>query len=417
MDKDTGNNALIAYSFSAGSSLLSLHNETGEITLTSDLSNIAEDTLLKLTALARDHGQPPRSSTATVLVSLFTTSFTPGMDFSSSAYNFSVAENEPESTLVGTVKASTGSSLFQVTYTLRSHRDLFIVDKQGRISTSQALDKETQEWYTMEVEAVDSRTPPNTAVAMVTVRVEDVNEAPEFSHTSYSAVIFSIAPYKHPVVRVKATDPDSGENGQLEYSLEEPSSLFDVERSSGQVYVLSVEGQEGQVSLHVKATDPLGLSATIEVEVMIQDSASSDAVVISLNQPVNIVDREILEMERSLGQALGLTVKVSSVRSANSFGGGVRSSRDSAKTYVTFIAMDASNTVVPSEEVERKLESESEAVQVQLEKVFGEGLEYTVEKGPGTPDSTDQTIAIVLGVLLPLAIVGLVVMAVVTSVK
>ncbi|KAJ8399746.1 hypothetical protein AAFF_G00408510 [Aldrovandia affinis] len=206
---------------------------------------------------------------------------------------------------------------------------------------------------------------------------------------------------------IEAKDGDTGINQPIVYSISAVSpskytSHFNINPVSGIITVVTQLDREevGMVTVHIK--------------VMIQDSASSDVVVISLNQPVNIVDREILEMERSLGQALGWTVKVISVRSANSFGGGVRSSRDSAKTYVTFIAMDAGNTMVPSEEVERKLESESEAVQIQLEKVFGEGLEYTVENGPVLPDHPDQTIAIVCVLL---AIVGLVVMAVVTSVK
>ncbi|KAG5855650.1 hypothetical protein ANANG_G00051360 [Anguilla anguilla] len=403
-DRDAGNNSLITYSFPAGSPLLKLNSETGEITVTSDLLEITKDTTLKLTALAQDHGEPQRTSTATVLVYLFR----PGMDFESSAYNFTVAENEPKGTRVGVVKAFMGNSSVQVTYTLRSHGDVFSVDEQGVVSTLRPLDKETQEWYTMAVEAIDSRTPPNTAVTMVSVQVEDVNEAPEFTSSSYSAKIFSIVPYKYPIVQVEATDQDAGQTGQLVYSLAENSLLFDVEPSSGLVYVVSVEGQAGERSLKVKTTDPQGLSATADVKVMIQESKTNGAVVISLNRPFSMVNENVHDMERSLGLALNWTVTVISIVSANSAVGGVRYSRDNVKTYVTFFAIGNAGTIVPAKDVGRKLESEREPVMAELTKVFGEGVEYTVETEPGVPDSSQQTAIIVLSVLLAVSVLLLV---------
>ncbi|XP_061078971.1 protocadherin Fat 4-like [Conger conger] len=407
-DRDAGVNANITYSFSAGWPLLSLDSKTGDITLTSDLSGVTEDTVLEVTAVAQDQGEPQRTSTAMVEVSLFTVSLIPGVAFRSPAYNFSVAENEPAGAAVGVVKALTGSSLVQVTYALGSHTDLFAVDEEGVVSTLRPLDSETQEWYNMAVEATDSRTPPNTAVTMVSVRVEDVNEAPVFNNSVYSANIFSIAPYKYPVLQVEATDPDVGQTGQLVYSLEQDSGLLEVEPSSGRVYVVSVEGQAGEKTLRVRATDPQGLRATAEVKVIIQESKADDMVVISLNQPINVVDKNVVEMERSLEIALDWTVKVLSITSVSTFGGGARSSRETGKTYVTFIAMNTTGDIVSSEDVKRKLQSERDAVTAELAKVFGQEVEYTVETGPGEPDSSQQTRDIVLGVLLALSMLGLV---------
>jgi len=48
-------------SFSEGSSMVALDADTGDITLTSDLSEVTENTLLTLTAIATDHGTPPKS--------------------------------------------------------------------------------------------------------------------------------------------------------------------------------------------------------------------------------------------------------------------------------------------------------------------------------------------------------------------
>lgn len=51
-------------SFSSGASpRLALNGSTGEVTVASDLSDVTEDTLLELTAMAKDSGLPPLNST------------------------------------------------------------------------------------------------------------------------------------------------------------------------------------------------------------------------------------------------------------------------------------------------------------------------------------------------------------------
>lgn len=96
-----------------------------------------------------------------------TIQLTDGILFENSTYFFSVNENEPAETNVGEVKALTGSQLIQVTYSLMSHTDLFAVDETGAIRTLKSLDKEEKEMYVVNVEATDSRTPPNTAKTTV----------------------------------------------------------------------------------------------------------------------------------------------------------------------------------------------------------------------------------------------------------
>ncbi|XP_034740142.1 protocadherin Fat 4 [Etheostoma cragini] len=167
-DGDAGDNSLITYSFSAGSSpYLALNSESGDVTLTSDLADVTEDTTLVLTAMAKDHGQPPLNATARVVVNLRVVSLVEGVAFRSSSYNFSVPEDQPGGAAVGTVWASAGSDLYDVAYTLTTHADLFSVDASGAVRTRARLDKEDQDWYILDVEAVDTRTPPTSATAMV----------------------------------------------------------------------------------------------------------------------------------------------------------------------------------------------------------------------------------------------------------
>ncbi|XP_014894865.1 protocadherin-like wing polarity protein stan [Poecilia latipinna] len=408
-DKDTGNNSLITYSFSEGHSpYLALDSETGEVTLTSDLTDVTEDTTLVLTAEATDHGKPPHSTTARVVVNIRNASLVDRVVFLSSSYNFKLKENQNSGAFVGQVQASAGSDLYEVSYELRTHKDLFSIHSNGSIVSTKELDKEEQEWYFLDVEAVDTRTPPTSAVAPVRIQVEDVNEPPAFSSDDYEASVFSIAPYKTPVIQVKASDPDVRDNCVLVYSLSGESSSFDVEPASGLLYVVSVADLGGKtVSMEVKATDSGELSATTTVKVVVQGSASSsDVTIISLNKPANTVERKVPEVEEALGKTLGWTVNIIQVSSSG--GEGSRTLRESVRTLVSFIALDG-DKAVETQEVTKKLQSQSEEVRAELAKVLGNDVQFQVETGKDPPGiSSDRITIIVLGILAGLALVGLI---------
>ncbi|XP_014894863.1 protocadherin beta-1-like [Poecilia latipinna] len=327
--------------------------------------------------------------------------------FQSSSYNFSLKENQNSGAFVGQVQASAGSNLYNVSYELRTHKDLFSIDSDGSIVSTKELDKEEQEWYILDVEAVTTWTPPTSAVAMVRIQVEDVNEPPAFSSDDYEASVFSIAPYKIPVIQVKASDPDVGDNSRLVYSLPGGNSSFDVEPASGLLYVVSVADLGGKtVSMEVKATDPDGLSDTTTVKVVVQGSASSrDVTIISLNKPENIVEQNIPDLEEALGKALGWTVNIIQVSSSG--GEESRTLRESVKTLVSFVTFDGDKVVKP-QEVTKKLQSQSEEVRAELDKVLGNDVQFGVETGKDPPGiSSGQTAGIVVGVLVGLVLVGL----------
>ncbi|XP_052402336.1 protocadherin Fat 4 isoform X12 [Carassius gibelio] len=411
-DKDAGSNANISYSFSEDSSVVALDAETGDITLTSDLSKVTEDTLLNLTAVATDHGTPAQSDEAEVLINFKLTSLTDTVAFESSSYNFLIKENEPKDTIVGEVKALTGSPQVTVSYNIKTHEDVFSVDEEGTIKALRQLDKEEEEWYILTVEAIDSRTPPNTAETMVSIQVENVNEAPVFENETYEAEMFTITPYKFPIVKVQASDPDVGESSELQYSLVKSTSLVEVEPNTGQIYVLDTSSVgDGLFPLDVKATDKHGLSTTATVQITVKKSKSDNVVVISLNQAVFTVEKKIPETEDSMKKALGLTVKILSVRAEDGIEMRTILRESTAKTYISFIAMDTSGAVIEATEVKEKLQSNHNALKVELEKVFGSDLEFKVEDSSGNnSEDSSGVVLIVLGVLVAVCIVGIVAM-------
>ncbi|TNN60450.1 Cadherin-23 [Liparis tanakae] len=237
----------------------------------------------------------------------------------------------------------------------------------------------------------------------VRVQVEDVNEAPRFPPEDYEASVLSIAPFKTPVVQVKAWDPDVGEGGRLVYRLTADSPHFDVDPSSGRLYVVSALGLEGQVvTVEITARDPRGLHGMTTVKVTVQGGASGvDVVFISINRPANVVENKVPELERSLGAVLGgWTVNVIEVSNA-----AAPRAAAAPKTRVGFIAEDG-GLVVPSGEVTAKLQSQSDAVRAELVKVFGEGLHFDVALEPQSPASS-QAAVIALATMLALCMLGL----------
>ncbi|MCI4393906.1 hypothetical protein PGIGA_G00162950 [Pangasianodon gigas] len=386
-DQDaTRNNSLVAYRFSEDSDMVDLNPETGAITWTRDLTNITEDMDIQLIVIAVDHGTPPLNSTATVMIEVRTILPTENIAFSNSTYFFSVKENEPSETNVGAVKVLKGSQLIQVTYSLMSHTDLFTVDKTGAIKTLKPLDKEEKEMYILHMEATDSETPPNKAKTTVVIQVEDVNETPVFEHEKYTAEIFSIAPFRYPVVTVKAVDPDIRDTEELSYSLQDSSSLLGIESTSGQVHV--------------------------------KDSASDNIVVITLNKPVHTVQNKITETQKSLEKVLGWSVHIISIQSGQGNKIDSRVTKINEKTYISFVAVDTAGETIGAQKVYEKLKSESESVKVELEKIFGTDVELEEPDQESQEDEqSKETTAIVLGVLLALSLIAIIALVVVGVIK
>ncbi|XP_062386402.1 protocadherin Fat 2-like [Sardina pilchardus] len=233
-----------------------------------------------------------------------------------------------------------------------------------------------------------------TANTMVVVNVADVNEPPVFHAVAYSRVISNEMPPGYPVVKVEATDPDVGD--KLSYSLVEPSSMFAVEPSSGQVYVVSVAGESGKVNLQVKVEDQQGLYDTAKVEVTIEDVSNS--VTISLNQPQDVVMDKVMEMKEALQRALGLDVEILTVTEGSN-----------GETLLMLIARETSGNILPAEDLKNELINGKEKVQTELAVVFGPDVDFdfdVIEK------DSDMTMTIVLATVIPVIGIALIIAAV-----
>ncbi|NXV05628.1 FAT4 protein, partial [Cettia cetti] len=194
-------------------------------------------------------------------------------------------------------------------------------------------------------------------------------------------------------------DPDSGDNGFLLYSLVGgQTNEFDINERTGQIFTVSVAGKAGTFNLEVQAADrgTRRLTAQTTVSVTVDSSSSSNIVMLVLNQKINVVERNIDEVQRVLEDNFGWNVYVVNIYSKE-FERKARSSTN--ETQVWIIAFDEAHQEVPAEDVKRKLREQKDEIEQELEKVFSASISAAVGEAPAAAARPELTAAIVLGVL------------------
>ncbi|KAM6128007.1 protocadherin Fat 4-like [Pterocles gutturalis] len=309
-DLDVGDNSVISYSLMNDSDDFCINNHTGEITLSSNLDHITADTVVTLIVIATDHGVPQLTSNASVTLYLLVNDASFGLMFDSSSYEFSIQENEPSGTAVGSVKALTGSAAIQVVYSLKSHSDKFSVSDQGNIVALAMLDREDKDLYSIVVEAVDSVVPPNTAVALVTVRVNDINDNPPVFSTWIQTNLSAPENVANLDLGIfSATDLDIGVNAFISYSLQDDfAGIFHINSSTGKLMTKKSLDREMMDSYELKiiATDSgrPPQSASLVLSITVEDvndnppvfPQKSYSVTIKENEPPHVVETQMASL-------------------------------------------------------------------------------------------------------------------------
>jgi hypothetical protein len=112
----------------------------------------------------------------------------------------------------------------------------------GEVVVVQTLDYESGASYRFVVNVSDNGDDPNTNYTEVLVTIDDVNDnAPVFQNTSYSVTIPEAnTSFVYDILTVKATDRDSGEFGEVSYSLLPGGSpLFSLDHGDGELLVVA----------------------------------------------------------------------------------------------------------------------------------------------------------------------------------
>ncbi|XP_040006119.1 protocadherin-16 isoform X2 [Xiphias gladius] len=278
-DEDEGENGQVSYRIQSGNSAgrFSLNPNTGSFSILKALDR-EEQEVFNLTIVAEDHGIPQLSTSQVLCVQVIDVNDEAPV-FQRAEFETQVMENQGPGTTVLTVTATDKDqgSNGQVTYGGVTEEGFIINPVTGVITTTKALDTELQDHYTLTVYARDGGVPPNFAKAVVRVEVQDVNDnAPVFAKPWYGLEVpENQAPVE--LCFLKATDPDSGPGGELEYRIiaGDPHGDFQLHTGTGALSTSRGLDREtrAEYTLEVVATDrgsPI-LSTTVTVEVKVLD--------------------------------------------------------------------------------------------------------------------------------------------------
>nr|XP_030734148.2 protocadherin-23 [Globicephala melas] len=241
-DRDSGMYGTVAYELVLGdlSFLFTIDSTTGIIYLTSTLSHLESTTLL-LMVCARDGGGLTSVTNAEVTIHILQTTLAP-TEFERPKYTFSVYEDVPEDSPVGTVKAKESLNSSEPILYRISSGDLdgkfFIHPWLGTIRTQKPLDHETQPVVVLTIQA-QLGSSPTCSSTEVNITVIDVNDnRPVFHKASDGVTISQSTMTGTALYHARATDKDSGPNGVIRYAIASQSpSIFSVDSGLGVVYL------------------------------------------------------------------------------------------------------------------------------------------------------------------------------------
>ncbi|EPB76213.1 cadherin domain protein [Ancylostoma ceylanicum] len=146
----------------------------------------------------------------------------------------------------------------------------------GQLQLTDPLDFENVKDYRIRIKAQDHGIPPRSTNMTLVVHVSDFNDnAPVFETTSYEAEVPENSPLMTAVLKVKARDADSRENGKVLYRITNGSSAFGIDEKTGMIYVNENIDREVQsvYNLTVTAQDQgePSLSSSVPVRIHITD--------------------------------------------------------------------------------------------------------------------------------------------------
>ncbi|XP_008419099.1 protocadherin alpha-8-like, partial [Poecilia reticulata] len=226
-DIDVGKNSVSTYKLSRND-YFSLEIHKGEDSVSAELVLLKaldreQQPTIKLTVTAVDGGNPPKSGTANIIVSILDSNDNSPV-FSSSLYKTRISENVSVGSTVivlTAVDADDGINA-EIEYYLRTKGqdrilDLFQIDaKTGALLVKGNIDYEESPAFEIHAEASDKGHPPMSAHCKVLVEVVDLNDnAPEISVTSLLNTVKEDAQVGTAIALVSVVDKDSGKNGEV----------------------------------------------------------------------------------------------------------------------------------------------------------------------------------------------------------
>ncbi|KAM7169642.1 cadherin-23 isoform 3-T3 [Macrochelys suwanniensis] len=115
----------------------------------------------------------------------------------------------------------------------------------GKVIANSTVDYEEVQWLNFTVRASDNGSPRRSAEIPVYLQIVDINDNnPIFSQTFYQKPVFEDVPLGTVILRVRATDADSGRFALIQYNLGDGEGKFGINPNTGDIYVLSALDRE-----------------------------------------------------------------------------------------------------------------------------------------------------------------------------
>lgn len=298
----TAPNNTISYSLVSGNTggAFSINPNTGVISVVNSAAlNAATTPQFTLQVRVTDGGSPALNSTQSVTINVLDANDPPSIP---SGQVFTVQENKPLNTVVGTVVATdpdTAAPNRTLTYSITSGNtnNAFTINPstgQITVNTPAALNFEATSQFTLQVQVSDGGSPSLSASTSVIVNVTDVDEAPALPvGSSYS--IAENSSVNTVVGTISATDPDTtAPNSSLTYSIVggNTGNTFAINPATGQITVASSTTLDFEATpvftLQIQVTDGGGLSDQQSVTINLTNA--NDAPVIPAGQILMIAE-------------------------------------------------------------------------------------------------------------------------------
>ncbi|NWX92287.1 CAD23 protein, partial [Nothoprocta pentlandii] len=115
----------------------------------------------------------------------------------------------------------------------------------GKVIANRTVDYEEVQWLNFTIRASDNGSPRRSAEIPVYLQIVDINDNnPIFSQPSYQKSVFEDVPLGTVILRVQATDADSGHFALIQYSLGDGEGKFGINPNTGDIYILSALDRE-----------------------------------------------------------------------------------------------------------------------------------------------------------------------------
>ncbi|KAM6953606.1 protocadherin alpha-C2-like isoform 1-T1 [Aplochiton taeniatus] len=171
-------------------------------------------------------------------------------------------------------------------------------NKHIELILKKPFDREQTPTHQLILTAVDGGASPRTGTAKINVRVLDSNDnVPAFDNSVYKVKLSENSPKGALVIKLNATDPDEGSNGEVFYSFssytpERVRQMFSMDTDTGEIRVKNnIDYEEtNSYEMYIQAMDrgpaPVAVHCKVVVEVLDVNDNIPEIVLSSLSSPV-----------------------------------------------------------------------------------------------------------------------------------